>query len=191
VRVEFDTIVGDITYRLESPKIKDGLRATVTAYDAKGEPVYSDRLNLDRAKNRERFAEAAGVNATDLLTVRETTMQQLTGAPAGDGEANATPTEEATEAGLRLLEAPDLLDQAWQTVQALGYTAPVEAERLFKLVYLAMTSRTLSRLINLTMTGPSAVGKSFLVMTTTRFFPAAATYALSGISERLLADTAC
>jgi len=78
---------------------------------------------------------------------------------------------------------------AGQTAQALGYTGPAEAERLFRLVYLGMTSRVQSRPINLTVIGPRAAGKSFFVMTSARLFPSAATYTLSGMSERLLAYT--
>jgi hypothetical protein len=189
VRVEFETTIGAITYRVESLELKDGLRATVSAFNAKGEPVAVDRLTLDRAKDRERFAEAAGLDLKDLVTVRETAMDQLAGVPADDNVTDAILTPEALEAGQCLLDTPDLLAQAWKTAQGLGYTGPEEAERLFKLVYLAMTSRVLSRPINLVVVGPSAAGKSFLVMTTARLFPSAATYVLSGMSERLLAYT--
>jgi hypothetical protein len=43
--------------------------------------------------------------------------------------------------------------------------------------------------MNLLVGGPSSAGKSFLVTSVVRFFPAAATYALTGMSERALVYT--
>ncbi len=182
----FDLSLGDVTYRIEEPVLRDGLRATLTVLDAGDLPRHSDRVNLDRASARQRFAEVAGVPVGDLLTVRTTLLARLAPPPdetaTGAGQALA----EDDPAALALLDAPDLLDRAATAVGALGYAGKDWPVRL---VYLVLTSRLLPRPLNLVFSGPSSAGKSFTYGVVTRLFPADATYFLSGMSERLLAYT--
>ena len=182
----FDIPLGDVTYRAEEPVLRDGLRATLTVLDAGETPRHSDRVNLDRASARQRYAEAAGVPVLDLLTVRTTLLARLT-PPAADEGAGATAGIAADDpAALALLDAPDLLDQVAATVRALGYAGTDWPARL---VYLVLTSRLLPRPLNLVFSGPSSAGKSFTYNIVTHLFPPGATYFLSGMSDRLLAYT--
>ncbi len=97
------------------------------------------------------------------------------------------------QAGLDLLGDEHLLDRVAEAVSALGYASgDGDDYRSPKLVYLVVVSRLLPRPINLVVVGPSAAGKSFVVMLGLRLFPcgdADAWYALNGMSERLLAYT--
>ena len=63
----------------------------------------------------------------------------------------------------------------------------VGERRVAQLVYLAVSSRVLDRPVSIVIKGPSAAGKSYLIQRVLNFFPAEAYYALTGMSERLLA----
>ena len=155
---------------------------------AGGEVLHSDRINLDKAAAREKFAETIGQPANDLFDLRDALMEHLTG-PAEPDQTEEQPDPTIEAAACDLLDGPDILDQAAGIMSALGYQAPAGAEHLPKLVYLTLTSRLLARPLNLVVTGPSSAGKSFLVSTVCRLVPATAFYALSGMSERVLAYT--
>jgi hypothetical protein len=73
---------------------------------------------------------------------------------------------------------------------ALAQTGFAGEERAAKLVYLCVTSRFLERPVSAAIKGPSAAGKSYLVERVLAFFPGAAYYALSAMSERALAYSA-
>jgi hypothetical protein len=161
--------INSTTYRVEAPKLKDGLKVTLTVFNVEGEPVHSDRVNLDRAREREKFADAAGIDTIDLLTVRETLLDARMGAPA-DAPVEEHLDAETTERAKVLLTAPDFLDQVAVTVKALGYASNADVDHLPRLVYLALVSRLLQRPLNLVVTGPSSVGKSYLVTTVARLF---------------------
>jgi hypothetical protein len=59
--------------------------------------------------------------------------------------------------------------------------------RAVKLIYLAVTSRLLGRIVSIAVKGPSSGGKSFVVETVLKFFPLDAFYALTAMSEHALA----
>jgi hypothetical protein len=63
----------------------------------------------------------------------------------------------------------------------------VGERRAAKLIYLALTSRLLDRPVSVAVKGPSSGGKSFIVETTLKFFPPAAFYSLTAMSDRALA----
>lgn len=181
-----DVPIGAVVYRTEEPQLRDGLKVTVTVLDADGCSLHADRLNLDRAPARQRFAEAAGVPVADLLILRTTLMTALT-PPAGEvGAVGAPPVAADDPAALALLDAPDLMDHMAATVQALGYAGNLW---LVRLVYLVLTSRLLPRPLNLVVSGPSAAGKTFTVGLVAGLCPAEATYFLSGMSARVLVYT--
>lgn len=59
--------------------------------------------------------------------------------------------------------------------------------RIAKLLYLAITSRFLDRIVSMAIKGPSSGGKSFTVQQVLRFFPASAYHVLTSMSEKALA----
>jgi hypothetical protein len=90
----------------------------------------------------------------------------------------------AWEACKELAHAPDILGRFAEAIEQRGVVGEL---RVAKLVYLAMTSRVLSRPVSVVVKGPSSAGKSFLVEQTLEFFPEASYYALTAMSERTLA----
>lgn len=83
----------------------------------------------------------------------------------------------------RLAYSESVLDEFNVLLDELG----LAGERAnAKLLYLALTSRLTSSPISVVVKGPSAGGKSFLVKTVCKAFPARAMYALSGFSEKAL-----
>jgi hypothetical protein len=75
----------------------------------------------------------------------------------------------------------DHLDQELTTLGVVG-------ERLgAKLIYLAVTSRLLSRPVSIAVKGPSSGGKSYVTESVLKLFPPSAFYALTAMSDRALA----
>ncbi|WP_038038049.1 hypothetical protein [Thermorudis peleae] len=181
----FEIIVHGVRYLVEEPVLRDGLRATVSAL-VDNQLLATDRLNLDRERDRRRFAERAGnpALADDLLIVRERLLEYLAGPPPGASEADETLDGEALAAALALLDDPRLLTRVTETVAALGWMPPPGGEHLPALVYLVLTSRLLERPVNLLVEGPSGAGKTLLISTVAQLFPADAIVALTGMSER-------
>jgi len=183
-----DVIVGSTLYRVEDPRRRNGLEATVTALavgDGEGVVRHRDRIHFDLARERQRFAAQAGTDPDDLNAVRDTVLRTLdSGSPVGDAMEE---TDEATKAeALGLLDDPDLLGRVREAVRALGYAGD---PGLPVLIFLVLVSRLLERPINLVVTGPSASGKSYAVMLAARLVPARAVYMLNGMSERVLVYT--
>jgi hypothetical protein len=84
----------------------------------------------------------------------------------------------------RLAQCPYILSEMAQLVRKHGL---VGEERIAKLLYLAVTSRVLTRIVSLAIKGPSSGGKSFLVETVLRLFPPEAFYVLTAMSDHALA----
>jgi hypothetical protein len=186
-------VVGPVTYHVDDPKLSDGLKASISAITEEPSDdgplsriLHRDRINLDRARDREKFAAKAGTNANDLDEVRDRVLDFL--APASPlGEDVPGETDPALrEHALALLDAPDLFAQLGQVIRALGYAGDLAQPFL---IFLVLVSRLLARPMNLVVGGPSAAGKSFVVALIARLFPPIATYAVNGMSERLLAYT--
>jgi hypothetical protein len=97
-------------------------------------------------------------------------------------------TKAAREAAWRgcadLAKSEDILSKVIEAVQAAGL---VGEERTVKLIYLAVTSRLLRRIVSIAVKGPSSGGKSFLVETVLKLFPSDVAYTLTSMSERALA----
>jgi hypothetical protein len=83
-----------------------------------------------------------------------------------------------------LASSPDILGEVVKVMRALGMAGQ---EREVKLMYLALTTRTQNRPVNVAVKGPSSGGKSYLVESTLSLFPDNAYYALSAMSEKALA----
>ena len=72
-------------------------------------------------------------------------------------------------------------------VETLRGYGLVGEERAVKLIYLAVTSRLLTRIASIAVKGPSSGGKSFLVEIVLKLFPPEAFYVLTAMSEHALA----
>lgn len=83
-----------------------------------------------------------------------------------------------------LAQSTDILAKVVEAVRAC---ALVGEERAVKLIYLAVTSRILPRIVSVAIKGPSSGGKSYLVEMTLGLFPPEAVYVLTAMSERVLA----
>jgi hypothetical protein len=83
-----------------------------------------------------------------------------------------------------LAAAPDLLERLRADLRRMGLVGEEEAAQV---LYLAIVSRLLEQPVSVAVKGPSSAGKSFLVDTVLAFFPPAAFYAMSAMSERALA----
>lgn len=55
-----------------------------------------------------------------------------------------------------------------------------------KLLYLALTSRVLDKIVSAAVKGPSSGGKSYLVKSVVSFFPETAVYQFTSFSEKTL-----
>ncbi|MDQ3864052.1 MAG: hypothetical protein M3317_11250 [Actinomycetota bacterium] len=100
-------------------------------------------------------------------------------------------------------EAEERAREAWVSCQELAESADILAEfiadlercRLVgeidnaKLLYLAMTSRLLERIVSVVVKGPSSGGKSHLVKLVASFFPESAFCRFTAMSERSLLYT--
>jgi hypothetical protein len=85
-----------------------------------------------------------------------------------------------------LAQSENVLTEFGHVLNAGGV---VGEERNAKIIYLALTSRFLTRPVSLAVKGPSSSGKSFLAAQVIRFFPESAVYCLTAMSERALAYT--
>jgi hypothetical protein len=93
-------------------------------------------------------------------------------------------TREAWAACEDLALAPNILDLFEATLKRGGVAGE---DRVAKILYLALTSRLLMRIVSVAVKGPSSGGKSYLVEQVLRFFPESAYYALTAMSDRTLA----
>jgi hypothetical protein len=103
---------------------------------------------------------------------------------SAEAEANAAAKAEAWKKCKSLAEASDILKEFADQLSAVGM---VGERRVAMLIYLALTSRLFERPVSVAVKGPSSGGKSFVVETTLKFFPAAAFYSLTAMSDRALA----
>ncbi len=103
---------------------------------------------------------------------------------AVEAKASAAQRTEAWEKCATLAKRGNILDEFTKELLDIGM---VGEERAAKLIFLALVSRLLDRPVSVAVKGPSSGGKSFLVESTLKFFPAQAFYALTAMSERALA----
>jgi DNA-binding transcriptional ArsR family regulator len=91
---------------------------------------------------------------------------------------------EAWERCQELAKDPDILGRFAEELARSGVAGE---SRIAKLLYLAVTSRLLTRPVSIALKGPSSGGKSHVVERVLSFFPKSAYYALTAMSERTLA----
>jgi hypothetical protein len=80
--------------------------------------------------------------------------------------------------------APNILERFAEDLAKAGLTGE---NRAAKLLYLAVTSRVLARPVSIALKGPSSAGKSHTVGSVLKFFPEAAAYSLTGMSNMAIA----
>jgi hypothetical protein len=93
-------------------------------------------------------------------------------------------SREAWDRCQELAEEPDILGRFAAELARSGVAGE---EKIAKLLYLAVTSRLLTRPVSIALKGPSSGGKSYLVERVLSSFPESAYYALTAMSERTLA----
>lgn len=101
-----------------------------------------------------------------------------------EAEASAVERSEAWNLCEALAKTPEILDAFGRELKRGGFAGD---DTLARIIYLALTSRLLQKPVALAIKGPSSGGKSFALESVLRFFPPAAFYALSALSERSLA----
>jgi hypothetical protein len=101
-------------------------------------------------------------------------------------EDRAKRTAEAWQACQTLATQPRILEEFAQAYRAGGAVGEV---RTAMTLYLALTSRFLSRPVSVAVKGPSSGGKSFTVESVLRFFPPEAVHCMTAVSDRALAYT--
>jgi hypothetical protein len=93
------------------------------------------------------------------------------------------PIAELWERCARLAEEEDILGIFSERLRGSGFAGdPTNAE----VIFLAMTSRLLTKPVSLVIKGASATGKSYVLKVTLAAFPSSAYYALTGMSEKAL-----
>jgi hypothetical protein len=150
-------------------------------------------LARSRIRERVRLVRLAGAKDPSALYLanpsrfRERWQAALDAAALWLEEAARDAKDEraaAWEACKSLAVRSDVLAEAVHTLRAIGV---VGEERAIKLIYLAVTSRLLTRIVSVAVKGTTSGGKSHLVERVLSLFPADAVYALSSMSERALA----
>jgi MarR family protein len=135
-----------------------------------GEYKDPSALHLaDPDRFRERF-EVALTDAKPLIQLER-------------AEAEAA-SREAWETCWELAQEPDILGRFAESLARSGVAGE---SRIAKLLYLAVTSRLLTRPVSIALKGPSSGGKSHVLERVLSFVPESAYYALTAMSERTLA----
>ncbi len=188
-------IPGKATWREEWARLLDGLDVVLwqepDAADLVGRVAQDvPGLRVIRAPDGVKDVSEAHIRGLD---VREVIEPLRATARSGDDilreiaeEQRRRAAEEALPRARELLDTPDLIARVEAALEALG----LAGDKLPALaVYLALSSRLLDRPVNIVVEGPSAAGKTFLVETVLRLFPASAVYKLTASSERALVYT--
>src|SRR5499427_6908707 len=106
----------------------------------------------------------------------------------GNGSSNPEPApppsiEELKAAAGELISDPDVLARLGADVEKAGLVGETNNA---KILYLALTSRLFERPASIAIKGVSSGGKSFTVEQVLKFFPAAAYFVRTGMSERAI-----
>ena len=122
-----------------------------------------------------------------LARVGDNGSQPSAGVSLPDERATVPPPPDTQPVPLTpptIAGSPDILADFATACHSRGL---VGEGRFAKVTYLCLTSRVLERPVSLAAKGPSSAGKSFVVQEVIEFFPSAAYYALSSMSEHALA----
>jgi hypothetical protein len=109
--------------------------------------------------------------------------------PANDATVQPVPSGPKPSLELQcaqLASSPDILGAASSLIEKLGVAGE---DRIARILYLVMTSRVLDRPVSLIIKGHSSGGKSFLLKTVLKLFPAEAYWLRASISPKLIVRT--
>ena len=159
-----------------------------TILDWLGRSAIKDRTFLVTLP--EQFADLYSIYRDNPVDFAQRFQQLLDDAVAYDVGAQEEIREHRErsrhQAG-RLINHPNILDAVVQTVHDELFVS--EEDKLIKLVYLAMTSRILERIVSLIVKGSSATGKSYTVAQVLKLFPADARHEMTAMTERAMVNT--
>jgi hypothetical protein len=146
-------------------------------------PEIQDRLyrvELDEAK------DASELHKQDPEEFRRRLREARESARAWLDIAETEEQERARKAWAscrELAESPDILAEFARDLERCRL---VGEDRNATLLYLALTSRLLEKIVSVAVKGPSSAGKSYLVKKVLGFFPESACWFFSGMSEKTL-----
>ena len=155
----------------------------------KPDELIDELAALEPVAYEQRRAAAAkqlGVRATELdklVRAKRKAIRRAKAAPAAmpDLAASATPAQKV--AARALMCGADILAVLGKAVESSGLVGETDNA---KILYLALTSRLFERPVSIAIKGVSAGGKSYTVERVLKFFPSAAYFARTGMSEKAL-----
>jgi hypothetical protein len=162
----------------------EGDKGGATLREAVGKSSLRDRVRFVRL---EAAKDPSGLHCLNPEGFKEVWDAAVVSAVPWAESARAEGESEACRAWeqcVELAKDPNLLDRFEEVLRQRGLAGEV---RTSKLLYLALTSRFLSRPVSVAVKGPSSGGKSFVTEQALSFFPPSAYYSLSSMSERALA----
>ena len=161
-----------------------------------GGEAFREKLAASAAiRDRLRLVELSGVkDVSELHLASETPGRFKEELRAAFGRAALWADLERVESDARTRETWRACEELARERRILDVFAEVlrrsgvaGESRAAKLLYLALTSRLLDRIVSVAVKGPSSGGKTYLVERVLSFFPESAYYALTAMSERTLA----
>src|SRR5215210_2408714 len=157
---------GDACWRklAETPEIRGRLHCV----DLEGAKDVSELRKQDPEGFKDRLREARN-DARAWLDIAEAEVQET--------------TREAWASCRELAQSPDILAAFSEDLERCRV---VGEKTNSELLYLALTSRLLDKIVSVAVKGPSSGGKSFLVGSVVGFFPETATYQFTSFSEKTL-----
>jgi DNA primase len=181
-----------LRYRLLGvrPSFVSSLRVNVRAEC--GGLSFLDNVDLYSARSRALFSAAASASLSfepsrvekDLLFIvdhleAERDRELLQANPSEQRELS----DRERQAGMELLQSPELFDRIASDLSALGY---VGEELNKQLLYIAASSRKMADPISVVILSQSASGKSLLVESVRRLMPPEDVVAVSSLSDQAL-----
>jgi hypothetical protein len=163
--------------------------------DAAGETCWHKLAATPELRERLYRVELEGVkdvselHKKDAKRFKERLARAREGARAWLDIAESEAEERAREAWASCRELAEGTDILAELVADLERCRLVGERKKAKLLYLAMTSRLLEKIVSVVVKGPSSGGKSHLVKLVASFFPETAFWRFTAMSERTLLYT--
>jgi hypothetical protein len=185
---------GAATWREEWAAALDGIPTLYVVIEPdRGGMAVRDWLATSRLRHCARLVRLEGAKDPSVLYLSDPTQFRerwsavLAAAIPWADEATRTARAHAEAAWRQcaaLASEPRILDRFVVDLHQRGI---VGEDRAAQLLFLAVVSRYLERLVSLAIKGPSSAGKSYVAEGVLAFHPARAAYCLSAMSERALA----
>ena len=172
--------------------IETARRLTELALEVEPPAERERQAEIERLLADEAAAEAQRALYRPVADAIETELAEHRGngprpglrQPSGAAETAADPAAEMSAKPPALAACDDILDRF---IDALHDAGVVGEDRFAKVLYLAMTTRVLDKIVSVCVKGVSAAGKSWVVERALGFFPPSAYYSLTSMSEHALA----